>query len=381
MEFSCLQDNLSKGLANVSRAVAQRAPLPITQNVLIETEDSKIKITATNLEIAISTWISGTVSETGSLTIPARMFTDFINSLPSGEQVEIKKIKDKASVEIKCNSYKGRISGTDSEEFPPIPEATEDPPISVSAASLKKSLRRVALVAATDDSRPVLMGVKIEIAENNITFAAADGFRLAVDKVETFDSPDVKSSAIVPGKTMLEVERLIDESSKENIQIAITDSSNQILFIMDNVQVVSQLIQGQFPDYEKLIPNSSTTQTYVDRKKFLESVRAASIFARDGSGIIKLVIDNGSKKISVLSNAEEIGDLENDIDADIHGEESKVAFNSRFLQDVVSALDADIIRLDTSSPSSPGVFTEKSDGDAGGSTTYRHVIMPMFVQW
>ena len=113
----------------------------------------------------------------------------------------------------------------------------------------------------------------------------------------------------------------------------------------------------------------------------MESVRAASIFARDGSGIIKLVIDNGSKKISVLSNAEEIGDLENDIDADIHGEESKVAFNSRFLQDVVSALDADIIRLDTSSPSSPGVFTEKSDGDSGGSTTYRHVIMPMFVQW
>ena len=131
MEFSCLQDNLSKGLANVSRAVAQRAPLPVTQNVLIETDESKIKITATNLEIAITTWISATVIEAGSLTIPARMLTDFINSLPSGDQVEIKQIKDKPGIEIKCKSYNGRISGTDASEFPPIPVAGNEPVISV----------------------------------------------------------------------------------------------------------------------------------------------------------------------------------------------------------------------------------------------------------
>ena len=377
MEFSCLQDNLSRGLANVSRAVAQRAPLPVTQNVLIETEDSKVKITATNLEIAISTWISAEIKEAGSLTIPARMLTDFINSLPSGEQVEVKMIKDKAGIEIKCKTYNGRISGTDAGEFPPIPESSYSPTISVPSAALKRSLGRVAIVSATDDSRPVLMGVKVEIDKSGITLAAADGFRLAVDRVEISSTEDLDSSAIVPGKTMLELERLIDDSNQSTIQISISEASNQILFNLENIQVVSQLIQGQFPDYEKLIPNSSSTQSLVDRKAFMESIKAASIFARDGSGIIKLIMDKSSKKISILSNAEEIGDLENDIDADINGDESKVAFNSRFLQDVVGVLGSDVIKIDSSSPSSPGVFTEKSDGNSN----YRHVIMPMFVQW
>ena len=377
MEFSCLQDNFSRGLANVSRAVAQRAPLPVTQNVLIETEDSKVKITATNLEIAISTWISAEVKEAGSLTIPARMLTDFINSLPSGEQVEVKKIKDKAGIEIKCKTYNGRISGTDAAEFPPIPESSDSPTISVPSAALKKSLGRVAIVSATDDSRPVLMGVKVEIDKSGITLAAADGFRLAVDRVEISSSEDLDSSAIVPGKTMLELERLIDDSNQSTIQISVSETSNQILFNLENIQVVSQLIQGQFPDYEKLIPNSSSTQSLVDRKAFMESIKAASIFARDGSGIIKLIMDKNSKKISIHSNAEEIGDSESDIDADINGDESKVAFNSRFLQDVVGVLSSDTIKIDSSSPSSPGVFTEKSDGNSN----YRHVIMPMFVQW
>ena len=377
MEFSCLQDNLSRGLANVSRAVAQRAPLPVTQNVLIETEDSKVKITATNLEIAISTWISAEIKETGSLTIPARMLTDFINSLPSGEQVGVKMIKDKAGIEIKCKTYNGRISGTEAGEFPPIPESSDSPTISVPSAALKRSLGRVAIVSATDDSRPVLMGVKVEIDKSGITLAAADGFRLAVDRVEISSTEDLDSAAIVPGKTMLELERLIDDSNQSTIQISISEASNQILFNLENIQVVSQLIQGQFPDYEKLIPNSSSTQSLVDRKAFMESVKAASIFARDGSGIIKLIMDKSSKKISILSNAEEIGDLENDIDADINGDESKVAFNSRFLQDVVGVLGSDVIKIDSSSPSSPGVFTEKSDGNSN----YRHVIMPMFVQW
>tara|TARA_B100001029_G_scaffold42204_1_gene32915 strand:+ start:3447 stop:4580 length:1134 start_codon:yes stop_codon:yes gene_type:complete len=377
MEFSCLQDNLSRGLANVSRAVAQRAPLPVTQNVLIETEDSKVKITATNLEIAISTWISAEIKETGSLTIPARMFTDFINSLPSGEQVEVKMIKDKVGIEIKCKTYNGRISGTEAGEFPPIPESSDSPTISVPSAALKRSLGRVAIVSATDDSRPVLMGVKVEIDKSGITLAAADGFRLAVDRVEISSTEDLDSAAIVPGKTMLELERLIDDSNQSTIQISISEASNQILFNLENIQVVSQLIQGQFPDYEKLIPNSSSTQSLVDRKAFMESIKAASIFARDGSGIIKLIMDKSSKKISILSNAEEIGDMGNDIDADINGDESKVAFNSRFLQDVVGVLGSDVIKIDSSSPSSPGVFTEKSDGNSN----YRHVIMPMFVQW
>ena len=198
MKFSCLQDNLSKGLAIVSRAVATRAPLPITQNILLEVDDSKIKITATNLEIAISTWVPGKTESEGSLTVPARMFTDFINSLPSGDQVDISATEDNHGIEINCGKFKGRISGTAADEFPPIPVVDDDNTFTVLGLDLKKSLERVVVAAATEDSRPVLTGVKMDISDEEITLATADGFRLAVDKVKISSSgmnSDIHASA------------------------------------------------------------------------------------------------------------------------------------------------------------------------------------------
>jgi DNA polymerase-3 subunit beta len=379
MKFSCLQDNLSKGLAIVSRAVATRAPLPITQNILLEVDDSKIKITATNLEIAISTWVPGKTENEGSLTIPARMFTDFINSLPSGNQVDISNTEENKGIEINCGKFKGRISGTSADEFPPIPVVDDDNTFTVLGLDLKKSLERVVVAAATEDSRPVLTGVKMDIADEEITLATADGFRLAVDKVKIKSNGNVSSSdVIIPAKTMQELQRLIPEIESE-IKFSITESSNQVLFSFDTIQIVSQLVQGQFPDYSKLIPDSHTTQTIVKREEFLQAARAASIFARDGSGIIKLIFDP-SGVVNIFSSAEEIGDLENQIQAKIEGEEARIAFNSKFLIDVLNVIKSSDIVFECSSPSSPGVFQEHSNS-TDDKNTYTHVVMPMFVQW
>ena len=381
MKFSCLQDNLSKGLAIVSRAVATRAPLPITQNILLEVDDSKIKITATNLEIAISTWVPGKTESEGSLTVPARMFTDFINSLPSGDQVDISGTEDNNGIQINCGKFKGRISGTSADEFPPIPVVDDDNTFTVLGLDLKKSLERVVVAAATEDSRPVLTGVKMDISDEEITLATADGFRLAVDKVKIKSNGNVlPSDVIIPARTMQELQRLIPEIESE-IKFSITESSNQVLFSFDTIQIVSQLVQGQFPDYSKLIPDSHTTQIIIKREEFLQAARAASIFARDGSGIIKLIFDpSGSGTVNIFSSAEEIGDLENQIQAKIEGEEARIAFNSKFLIDVLNVIKSSDIVFECSSPSSPGVFQEHSD-NSDDKNSYTHVVMPMFVQW
>ena len=356
MKFSCLQDNLSKGLAIVSRAVATRAPLPITQNILLEVDDSKIKITATNLEIAISTWVPGKTETEGSLTVPARMFTDFINSLPSGDQVDISETGDNNAIEINCGKFKGRISGTIADEFPPIPVVDDENSFTVSGSDLKKSLERVVVAAATEDSRPVLTGVKMDLGEGEITLATADGFRLAVDKVKVNSNGNsISSDVIIPARTMQEVQRLIPEVDSE-IKFSITEISNQVLFSFD------------------------TTQSVVNREEFLQAARAASIFARDGSGIVKLIFDpSGSGAVNIFSSAEEIGDLENQIQAKIEGEEARIAFNSKFLIDVLSVIKSKDIVFECSSPSSPGVFQEYSEDSS--DNTYTHVVMPMFVQW
>ncbi|MEX0762107.1 MAG: DNA polymerase III subunit beta [Dehalococcoidia bacterium] len=377
MWVTCLQENLSRGLATVGRAVAARATLPVTQNVLIQTDDSRLKLTATNLEIAISTWIGAQIESEGAITIPARMLTDFVNSLPN-EKVMIELIDEPKGIRIKCDTFTATINGTDAEEFPPIPTVEDGPTATIPADGFRGALDRVVFAAASDDSRPVLTGVKVELDGEDYTLAAADGFRLAVEKGKLASPVDGEIGVIVPARTMSEVGRLLG-SQASNVQFTITEARSQALFKLENVEVVTQLVQGTFPDYEKLIPTSYGTRAKVDLHRILQATRASSIFARDGSGIIRLVISPGQDDqpgtVKVTSRAEEMGDNEGVVQAAVEGEESKVAFNSKFLIDVLNVMDGDEVALETTTPSSPGVFR------AGRHEGYTHVVMPMFVQW
>ena len=377
MKLSCLQENLSRGLSVVQRAVATRTTLPITQNVLLSTDNSRLKLAATNLEIAISTWIGAQVEDEGSITIPARLLTEFVNSLPP-ERIDVSLVPQPLGLELSYARFEAHINGQDAADFPPIPTVESGVIGKISSEVLKDAITHVAFAAATEDSRPVLTGVKVDLSGDDFTFAAADGFRLAVYKGKLAEPVSEDVSFLIPGRALQEVNRLIG-SQDEPIEFTVTPSKSQALFRMDNVEVLSQLVQGTFPNYDNLIPDKYDTRAVVDQEAFLRATRTASIFARDGSGIVRVNVmagENGSGgKLAISSRAEEVGDNQGEIDATVEGQESKIAFNSKYLSDVLDVLGKGEVAVETTTPSSPGVIRPLNNEG------YVHVVMPMFVQW
>jgi DNA polymerase-3 subunit beta len=379
MKLSCLQENLSRGLAIVTRAIASRSTLPITQNVLISTDQSMLKLSATNLEIAITTWIGAKIEEEGTITIPAKLLSEFVNSLGS-DQIDLQVALGTSILQLTSGRSEARIHGADAAEFPPIPTVEDGIAAQIDPMVLKSAITRVAFAAATEESRPVLTGVEIKLKDNRFTMAAADGFRLAVHHGNLIGSVDPEANIIVPARTLTELNRLLGDQG-DPIEIYMTPAKGQVLFRVPNVEVVSQLLQGTFPNYEQLIPQAYKTRVVFDLEKLLRAARTAAIFARDGSNIIRLQIspDDDSEsagKVTISAMSEEVGDNQDEIDSNsVEGSESKIAFNSRYLLEVLSVLERGTVALETSSPSSPGVFKPTD------SEEYLHVVMPMFVQW
>ncbi len=375
MKLSCLQENLNKGLGIIGRAVASRTTLPITQNVLITTDQSQLKLAATNLEIAISCWIGAKIENEGSITIPARVLTEFVGSLPSDIiSLDLKH----HTLELKCGRYEARINGLDAADFPPIPQVGDDFSTKVKAEDLKLAISQVAFAAATEESRPVLTGVQTEFEGSKLTMAAADGFRLAVHRANLIEPVKEKVAMIIPAKAYHELNRLMGNEDQE-IEITLNSQKSQVLFKLKGIEMVSQLIQGNFPNYSQLIPQTYGTKARIDVAEFLRAIKMAAIFARDGSGIARVIVTPGATveagKITISARADEIGDNIGEIDALVDGEAAKIAFNARYLADVLSVVKQAQVSLEVSTPSNPGVIRPV------GTDNYDHVVMPMFVQW
>jgi DNA polymerase-3 subunit beta len=377
MKLSCLQENLSRGLSIVGRAVAARTTLPITNNVLIATDQSRLKLVATNLEMAISYWLGAQIEEEGAITVPARLLTEFVNSLPN-DKINISLSERTKTLELKCARFEARISGIDASDFPPIPTVDGNIATKIDADSIRQAISQVSFAAASEESRPVLTGVDTVFENDTLTLAAADGFRLAVYNLPLFDPVGEKAEAIIPARTLNELNRLMAEG-EENVEIMVNPNKSQAMFKLKNTELVSQLVQGTFPQYNQLIPQSYTTRVTVDVNEFLMATRTASIFARDGSGIVRLIMTPGSEltpgKMTVSARSEEIGDDVGEIDATVEGEEAKIAFNGKYLIDVLSTLKEPQVALEITNPSSPGIIRPV------GTDNYLHVVMPMFVQW
>jgi len=377
MRLSCLQENLNKGLSVVGRAVAARTTLPITNNVLLATDQSRLKLVATNLEMAISCWIGAKVEEEGAITVPARLLTEFIASLPS-DRVDISLPPQSRSLELKCARFEARISGVDAKDFPPIPKIDEGTTTRVEVGALRQGISQVVFAAATEESRPVLTGVNAEFNGDLLTLAAADGFRLAVYKLPLAVPVSQETEAIIPARTLAELNRLLVDQ-EEPVDITVNPNKSQVLFRLKNIELVSQLVQGAFPKYAQLIPQSYNTRAVVDVAEFLRATKTASIFARDGSGIIRLVMASGGEltpgKVTISAQSEEMGDDVGEIDAMVEGEEAKIAFNGKYLIEVLGVLHEAQVALEITNPSSPGVIRPV------GVDNYIHVVMPMFVQW
>jgi DNA polymerase III subunit beta len=377
MRLSCLQENLNRGLGVVGRAVATRTTLPITNNVLLAIDQSRLKLVATNLEMAITCWIGAKVEEEGEITVPARLLTEFISSLPS-DKVDISLSPKTKTLGVKCARFEARISGVDAKDFPPIPKIDDGITTKVEVEALRQGISQVVFATATEESRPVLTGVDAVFDGDLLTLAAADGFRLAVYKLPIAVPVSQKTEVIIPARTLAELNRLMADQ-EEAVEVMVNPNKSQALFRLKNIELVSQLVQGTFPNYAQLIPQSYNTRAVVSVADFERATKTASIFARDGSGIVRLVMAPGSEltpgKMTISARSEEVGDDIGEIDAIVDGEEAKIAFNGKYLTDVLGMLHEAQVAVETTNPSSPGVIRPV------GVDNYIHVVMPMFVQW
>jgi DNA polymerase-3 subunit beta len=377
MRFTCLKGNLNAGLAIAGRAVAGRTTLPITQNILLSATEGRLKLTATNLEIVISTWVGGQVDEEGELTLPARLLIDLVNTLPEGS-VELVTTSQNRGLTVRSARFQSTIQGTDATEFPPIPTIKDAIVAQISSQGIKSAINQVAFAAATDDNRPVLTGVKIEIAEDTIIMAAADGFRLGVYYGKLLQAASDIIDVIIPAKYLMELARIIGDQD-EVVEISVTPQKNQLQFKFSDVEMTTPMLSGTFPNYSQLIPVEYTTRLEVDLKELQQATKMASIFAKDGSNIVRFQFGSESGlpqgKLTISARTEEVGDNRGEIDATVEGDGAKMAFNSRYLMDVFSAISSPRVALEMTDHSSPGVIRPV------GSDQSAHVIMPMFVQW
>ncbi len=374
MKVSCLQENLAKGLNIVSRAVAARtATLPVLTHVLLATDGGRLKIAATNLELGINCWIGAKVEDEGSITVPARPFTELISLLPS-DRVDLDLNIRTQTLRVQCGRTDNNIKGIDAQEFPIIPTFEPASAAFVDANLLKTMIGKVVFAAATDESRPMLTGVLTKFENDKIVMVAADGFRLSVCTGTLKEPVAEPRTILIPSKAVAEVARVVGEQ-EEPVAISVTPSRGQVLFHMQNVDLVAQLIDQRFPDYEPIIPKKTETRTVVSTAEMLKACRQASIFARESSDTMRLRItpssDGAPGKVTISARADETGDNESQLEAVSTGVEVEIAFNVKFLIDVLSVIDAPQVALETTAPKAPGVLKPVGDD------TFLHVVMPM----
>jgi len=388
VQVSCLKSNLLEGLNVVGRVVPSKSTLPVLSHVLLATDRGQLKLAATNLDLAISYWVGAHVEAEGAITLPARLLTDFVSSLPD-DRIDMTLAARGYTVHFTCGRFAANIKGIDAEEFPRIPTVADSPTYALPTALLRECIQSVVFAAAPDDSRPVLAGVLFTLQDGQLTLAAADGFRLAVRSVAVTPEaagaataeqagPPEALSMIVPAKTLTEVARVLSDDDSV-VEIAATPAKNQVLFRVPRAEIVSRLIEGQFPDYQKILPRSYQTRAVLNTAEFLRATRAASVFARDNAMIVRLAITPGAEELApgrvhVSATAAEAGDNAGEIDASVEGNEIQIAFNGRYLRDALEAIDTEQVGLELTGPTSPGVLKP-----VGEPHEYLHVIMPMQV--
>lgn len=375
MKLSCLQDNLAKGLSIVSRAVATRSTLPVLNNILLSAEQGRLKLAATNLELAITCWIGAKVDEEGAITLPARVLNDFVNSMPP-ERIEMNSNAKTQTLHLKCARYNANIKGIDAQEFPIIPTVGDGKRVTLEASTLREMIEQTTFAAATDESRPVLTGVMAKFDKDKVTFAAADGYRLSVRHATLSEPVAAPISVIIPAKALQELAR-VSGNQEDPIIIAVTENQSQVLFQLTNIEIVSQLIEGQFPDFTRILPTSHTTRTVVTTAELQNAVKAAAVFARESMNTVRLNIapanEMGGGRLTIAATSAESGDNVGDIDATVEGEPIEIAFNARYLSEVLNAVHAPQMAMETTTSASPGVFR------AAGRDDFVHVIMPMHI--
>ncbi len=373
MKISVLQENLAHGLNIVSRAVSPRSTLPVLGNVLVATDEGRLRLSATNLELGITCWIGAKIQEEGSTTVPARTFTELVSTL-TDKQVDMSLTVRTQTLNLRCGSSNTDMKCIDSQEFPPMPMPDMADGIQINIADFREMIQQVAFAASTDDARPILTGVLVTVSGEKITLAAADGFRLSVRKAALSSAVSRPVSATIPARALTELARIAGDSDQA-ITMVLPPGRGQVIFHMKDVELVSQLIEGSFPDYEEIIPRGYQTRSVLSTSAFLKACKQAEIFAREGSHIARINITPGGElkpgTIMISGQSEETGFNQTEIDASIEGSPLLIAFNVRFLREVLDVIKTPNVALETTLDTAPGVIRPV------GEDNFLHVIMPM----
>lgn len=373
MKVSLLQETFSPALSTVSRFVALRAQLPILSHILFTTDNGRLKLSATNLEMGINYWIGGKIDIEGSFAIPAKEITEFVSYLPSGKlDLSLDPQSLLEIVSVKANST---FTTSPVSDYPTIPSVNSKTAIDISLKEFSLAISEVVFAASSDDSRPVLTAVLCIFTANSFKLVATDGFRLSVKEISypepiTLPDGETQLTFLIPSKSLSEVSKMT--KSIDRLKFGLSEDSHQLVFVTPDIELSSRLIEGDFPDYNRIIPNSFATTISLSKEEFAQSIKIASVFARESANVVKLSIKNN--QVEVSANAVQVGQNKVSVDSKVEGESLEIAFNYKFISDFLSICQGENITLSLNEPLTPGLFQDTSN------PTLTHIIMPVRIQ-
>ena len=367
MKFSVTQEKLSKGLQTIFRAIPTKSSLPILANVLMEAKEGNLYLSATNLETAIKTTVGASIEQEGIVAVPARLLKEFITTLPATNLTA--ELKGYVLV-IKSDKTKTKFNGVNAQDYPQLPTIpTDKKALEIDPRILENIAQMITFSAGTDTSRPVFTGIFLQFEKNNLIVAATDGFRLSELKVKV--EHDIgKTSVLIPAKTFSEIARIFS-NTEEKVKIYFNDTDNLLLFVAEDTMVATRILDGQYPDYKKIIPKEHILEATFSTEDFAEAVKVTSIFAKEANNTIKVKFDPVEHTVKVSSLAETSGENESIIQASVEGELLEVACNSRYLVDFLNNIKGSMVELKTNGAAAPCLITVPEHKD------FIHIIMPL----
>ncbi|MDI6871668.1 MAG: DNA polymerase III subunit beta [Bacillota bacterium] len=370
MKFTCPRETFLQGLQIVQRAVPGKTTLPILSGILLETAQDRLRLVATDLELGIECFIPVQVGEAGSTVLEARFLTDIVRKLPE-LAIDFRVDAARGQVEIRSGTARYTLHAMAPADFPTLPETDGEKMWDVDQRTLRRMIRETSFAVAADETRPFLTGVLWEVTGEQVRLVATDTSRLALAEVTSANQVQ-QAQVIIPTKCLAELSRLLEPGGETPVRVTL--SGNHVVFSLPEIRFISRLIEGQFPSYQQVIPRSFKTKVELDREAFLGAAERAALLARDGPSIVKANI--GGESVGLSAYVPEVGQSEERLSATITGDDCEIAFNTRFLIDVLRVLDSERVTVELTGRHSPGVI-RPLDGDGG---QYVYVVMPVMLR-
>ncbi|NUM25928.1 MAG: DNA polymerase III subunit beta [Candidatus Buchananbacteria bacterium] len=377
MKISCTQENLNQGLFVVSHIASKNTALPILNNILIKAAESSITLSSTNLEIGVSCVIRGKVEAEGDFTVQSRLLADYVGLLPR-DRVDLETVENETVLQVACKNNSTKIKGQSAADFPLIPQIDRKNPYILNSQSLRQALSQVTFAVSISETRPEINGVLFNFVGDKLILAATDSYRLAEKTVIlNKKSSSVPQKIIIPTRTLQELQRILGSfkdpaaiSDLEDVEIYLAE--NQILFVLGNIELISRLVEGQYPDYQQIIPNQFNTTTNLVSSEFIKATKTTSLFTRSGIYDVSLEFLPNKKEIVVSSANNQLGENFSRLSGEISGSNNKIVVNYRYLLDGLQNIGDEQVAVEIIDGSSPCVLRP-----GGKNKDYLYIIMPI----